>query len=254
MRALYLFPTPQLPKKIKMTNKQSNFVFYSVICLTISGFLIDFFIPTAFDGFKMNKEELVLKEALQNKQYNKALDSYKTLIGKRVSRGDDKSLETANLYEKIADVYALSDNQTQAKEYYLKAIEIKKQLGNVDSYSMANAYYQLGLLAEKEHNNGQALQYFEQSLTARLADIIAPDKNDEGMFDNMQASRVSYLKQNHEDTIANYKKLAAIHSARNEYGIAKNYYQKALAASQNTFGEDDAKTLAILAAIKALKD
>jgi|GEM_PF-1407987 len=249
MRALY---PPKYQKRLKMTNKQSNFVFYSVICLTISGFLIDFFIPTAFDGFKMNKEELVLKEALQNKQYNKAIDSYKILIGKRVSLGDDKNLETANLYEEVAYLYTLSDNQTQAKTYYLRAIEIKQQLDNIDSYSMANAYYQLGLLAEKEHNNGQALQFFEQSLAARLADIIAPDKNDEGMFDSMQASRESYLKQNHEDTIANYKKLAVIHSARNEDRIAKNYYQKALAASQNTFGADDAKTLAIIAAIKAL--
>lgn len=236
-----------------MTNRQSNFIFYSVICLTISGFLIDFLIPSAFDGFKMSKAEIELKEALHNKEYNKALDNYKTLIGKSITEGEEYSLKTASLYEETAKLYALSGNQVQATEYYLKSIEVKKQLPKIDSFSMANAYYQLGLIAQTERKNDQALRFFEQSLAARLADIIEPDKNDEGMFDNMQASRVSYLKQNHEDTIANYKKLAAIHTARNEYSIAKNYYEKALAASRNTLGADDARTLAIIAAIKALK-
>jgi len=111
----------------------------------------------------------------------------------------------------------------------------------------------LGLIAQQERKNDQALRYFEQSLAMRLADIKIPDEDDEGMFDNMQASRVGYLKLNHEGTIANYKILAAMHSANGENEIAKDYYEKALAASQKTFGADDAKTLAIAAAIKALQ-
>jgi len=235
-----------------MTNRQSNFIFYSVVFLTISGFLINLLFPSAFDGFKMSKDQLVIKEAMANRAYPKALNSYQNLIAKQISDGHEITLQTTIMYEEMAHLYTLMNNNKLAKQYYLKSLAVKKQLNNADSYTLANVYYQLGLIAEQEQQTDRAISYYEQSLSARLRDIKTPVEGDEGMFENMQESRLGYLKSNHEDTIANYKKLGTLHNAKLEHAIANRYFAKALSASVNTFGEDDPRTLQIRGLIKGL--
>ena len=62
----------------------------------------------------------------------------------------------------------------------------------------------------------------------------------------MHKSRLNHLRLNNEGTIATLKKLAAMHIIKNENAIAKAYYEKALAASKVTFGENDNRTLEIV--------
>ncbi|NQZ32381.1 MAG: tetratricopeptide repeat protein [Oceanospirillaceae bacterium] len=235
-----------------MTNRQSNIIFYSVIFLTISALLIKFFIPSAFDGFTKSQEERVIKEAVANQEYNKAIASYKSLVGQHISDGDEYTIETADMYEEIARLYALLGNTTLEQEHYLKSLAVKTQLDKVDLYSFANTYYQLGSIAQNEQKYDQAINFFEKSLSTRLGDVEQPIVEDDGMFIGMQKSRIKYLKLNHEDTIATYKKLAAIHRLQQEYAIAKGYYEKALAASKNTFGEEDVRTLKIVTLLKKM--
>ena len=107
-------------------------------------------------------------------------------------------------------------------------------------------------IAQNEQKYDQAINFFEKSLSTRLGDVEQPIVEDDGMFIGMQKSRIKYLKLNHEDTIATYKKLAAIPRLQQEYAIAKGYYDKALAASKNTFGEEDVRTLKIVTLLKKM--
>lgn len=235
-----------------MTNRQSNFIFYSIIFLILSALLIKFFLPNSFDGFTKSNEELVIKEAMANSEYPIALASYKSLVGKHISAGNELTPETAAMYEEMANLYALLGNKTLEKDHYLKSLAVKAQLKKVDLYSFAHTYFQLGSIAQAEKKYDQAISYFEKSLSTRLGNVEAPIEEDESMFIGMQKTRIKYLKLNHIDTIATYKKLGAVHNMKKDYAVAKSYYQKALAASLKTFGEDNEKTTKIKLLIKGL--
>ena len=89
-----------------------------------------------------------------------------------------------------------------------------------------------------------------ESLVKRLGDTKAGDN--EGMFEGMQNAQQRFKRLNNLETIATFKKLAALHALKKEYVTAKDYYEKALTASKLTSGEDDVKTLEIIDLIKQL--
>ena len=236
-----------------MTNSQSNIIFYSIISLIIAAFLIHNYNSDFFDTFTKSREELIIKKAMHNAEYTQALASYKIIVTENISRGDEYSAKTAALYEEMANLYSLLGFREKEVAYYLKSITIKQQLKKVNLYLFANTYYKLGSLAEDERDYDQAQIYFEQALSTRLGNVNQPIEEDDGMFLGMQKTRVKYLKLNHVDTIATYKKLGAIHRLKQQNAVAKGYYEKALAASKNTFGDDNVKTLEIMALMKDLQ-
>lgn len=225
-----------------MTNRQSNIIFYAIISLIISALLINFFAPQAIQQATDSKEEITIRKSLLEGEYQTALANYETLVNSELEKNKN-TIELANLYEDIAKVQHLQGNKVEESNYYLKSLAIKKSLKKIDIFSLAQTYYQLGIIAEQNEQLSQAQDYFEKALTTRLGVIVDLKEKDLGMFDGMQQSRLQYQRLNNEGTIANYLKLANIHKLKKEQAIAKEYYDKALAASILTFGEEDKRTL-----------
>lgn len=234
-----------------MTNRQSNIIFYSVIVTVICGVIVNGVYPELFGNLSKSKEELAIKEAMAQGQHNKALGIYQTLVEQRISGNNEITVETADLYEEMANLHALDGNKAQEKEHYLKSLAIKQQLKKVSFYSLANTYFKLGTLAEEAQQYGQAQRYYELSLATKLGD--KKQDGDEGFFEGLQNAQLEYKRLNHPETIATFKKLGAMHVINQEYSLAKDYYERALTASQQIFGDDDARTLEVMELIKQLR-
>lgn len=235
-----------------MTNRQSNIIFYSVISVIIYALILNYFSPETFENFSKSKQELSIQEAMDKGEYNKALSLYQELIEEKISNDSENSVETAAMYEEMANLYLFQGNKVEEKNHYLKSLNIKERLKKIDLFGFANTYEKLGLLAEEDKQYDQAQIYYEKSLLQRLGNKKEDKKEDKGVITGMHQARLDYVRLNNEATIATFKKLAAIHNIKKEYAIAKNYYQKALTASKLTFGEDDDKTLEITHLMKRL--
>ena len=226
-----------------MTNRQSNIIFYSVISLIIFAVILNYTNPEIFENLTKSKKEISIEEAIDKGEYKAALNIYQQLADGKIRDNDENTIETATIYQDIANLYSLLGNKDEEINYYLKALNIKKQLTEVDVYGIVRIYDKLGSLAEEDKQFDQAQMYYEKSLEGKLG---TAREEDDGLFVGMMNTRTKYLRLNNEETIATFKKLGEIHNIKAEYSIAKKYYEKALAASKLTFGEDDVKTLEIM--------
>lgn len=111
-----------------MTNRQSNIIFYSIISIIIYALIIHFSYPEFFENFSKSKEELSIGEAMNKGEHKKALDIYQQLVEERISDDNENSVKTAAMYEDMAKLYFLLGNNSEEKNYYLKSLNIKKQL------------------------------------------------------------------------------------------------------------------------------
>ena len=237
-----------------MTPRQSNIIFYTFLSFVATAIIVDKAAPDFFGDIAKSREELLLKEALNKGNHNQALTSYQLLIEERISDGNEIDTETAVMYEDMAKSYALLGNKGEAKNHYLKSLNIKKQLVKNNLYAFSNTYYQLGVLAEEEQQTDQALMYFEKALFEILGDTTETEEEEGGYTSTILKSQIKHAKLNNESTIAIFKKLAAMHIIKKEYAIAKTYYEKALTASKLVFGEDDNKTLEIMGLMNQLNE
>lgn len=237
-----------------MTPRQSNIIFYTCLSFIATAIIIDKAAPDFFDDITKSKEELLLKEAVRKGDHNQALKSYQLLIEERISDGDEIDIETAIMHEGMAESYALLGNKLEAKNHYLKSVNIKKQLPKNNLFAFANTYYQLGLLAEEAQQTDQALMYFEKALFEILGDTAETEEEEGGFTSTMLNTQTKHRRLNNVRTITIFKKLAAMHVIKKEYAIAKTYYEKALTASQLVFGEDDSKTLEIKGLLAQLNE
>ena len=226
-----------------MTNRQSNIIFYSVISIIIYALIINYTHPEFYENFSKSKDELSIKESMDKGEYNIALTIYQKIEQERIDSNNENNVETATVYEDMAQLYSLLGNKIEEKNYYLKSIDIKQNLKKVDVFSFAETYSKLGAIAEKETQYDQAQVFYEKSLLKRLGNT--EKEEDEGMIDGMHQSRQRYMRLNNEGTIAVFKKLGTIHTIKKENDIAKKYYERALTASKLTSGEEDSKTLEI---------
>ena len=237
-----------------MSPRQSNIIFYTFLSFIATAIIIDKAAPDFFGDIAKSREELLLKEALNKGNHNQALTYYQFLVEKRISDGDEIDTETAIMYEDMAKSYALLGNKVEAKNHYLKSLNIKKQLAKNNLFAFSNTYYQLGLLAEEEQQTDQALMYFEKALFEILGDTTETEEESGGYTSTMLKTQIKHQRLNNETTIAIFKKLAAMHIIKKEYAIAKTYYEKALTASKLLFGEDDNKTLEIMGLLNQLNE
>ena len=237
-----------------MTPRQSNIIFYTFLSFVATAIIIDKAAPDFFDDIAKSKEELLLKEAVNKGDHDQALTSYQILIEERISNGNEIDTETAIMYEGMAKSYALLGDKVEAKNHYLKSLNIKKQLAKNNPFAFSNTYYQLGVLAEEERQTDQALVYFEKALFERLGDTTETEEESGGYMSTLLKSQIKQGRLNNERTIAIFKKLAAMHIIKKEYAIAKTYYEKALTASKLVFGEDDNKTLEIMGLMNQLNE
>jgi len=229
-----------------MTNRQSNIIFYSVISIIIYVIIVNNFYPEFFEDFSKSQNELSIEKAMTQGEHNKALMLYQKRVEEKISTGDAGSPETADTYEAMADLHRLLGNKVEEKNYYLKALEIRKLSKTAKISSIVNTYNKLGSIAQNEAQYDQAQQYYEQSLAKMLGNTQKQKGEDEGVFEGMHNAQQRHVRLNNEWTIAVFKKLGEIHQVKKEYPIAKKYYEKALAASKLTYGEDDVNTLEII--------
>ncbi len=227
-----------------MTNRQSNIIFYSAVALFVIVALTNVYYPQLFEGFTKSDQELQIKEAMAKTEYDKALALYGEMVNDKVAQGESSTAETAQLYQEIAEIYALQGNSEQERQYYLKALPIREKLQEKDRYSLAKVNFQLGKIARQENRLDQAQQYFEKSLFARLGFVDLPESVDQGMFTKLQQQRINYKRLNHAETIAAFQQLAEVHVDKEDYQAAKDYYQRARSASVEVFGEDSAQVVA----------
>lgn len=233
-----------------MTNRQSNIIFYSIISIIVCALIANFVAPDFFDNLNKSKEERLIKESINSGEHNRALTVYHTLVEERIASNTENTAETAVMYEGMADLYRLLGNKNQEKAYYLKSLSIKEQLGKIVISGFAKTYDKLGSIAEEEENYDQAQMYYEKSLSKKLGNTAK--NNDDGLLLGYQHDRERYFRLNNEATIATFNKLGEIHTIKSEHDIAKGYYEKALAASKLTFGEDDSKTLEVMRLVNQL--
>ena len=111
-----------------MTPRQSNIIFYTFLSFVVTALIVDANYPEFFDDFAKTKEELLLKEAVNKGDHNRALTYYQFLIEERISDGNEIDTETAIMYEDMAKSYALLGNKVEAKNHYLKSLNIKKTI------------------------------------------------------------------------------------------------------------------------------
>ena len=228
-----------------MTNRQSNIIFYSVISLIIYALFIHYAYPDFFENFTKSKEELSIKDAINNGEHAIALSMYQQLVKTKLNDNGsgENNAEVAVIYEEMANLHSLLGNKNDEKDYYLKSVNLKEQLKKTEIIGIVTLYDKLGSLAEKDKQYDEAQMYYEKSLSKKLGSNV--DKDD-GLFVGMQHTREQYLRLNNEMTIDTFKKLAEIHDIKREYDISKTYYEKALKASKLTFGEDHVKTLELM--------
>lgn len=226
-----------------MTNRQSNIIFYSIISLIIYAIIINYIYPDFFENLSKSNEELSIQEAMENGEHKRALTLYE-LKEKNVNSDTKNSPKIASMYAQMAQLHALLNNKQQEKAYLLKSIAIIEKLKKPDTLLMINIYEKLGGYAENNKQYDEAQRYYEKSLSKKLEG--SNKEEDKGLFVGMQNTRQKYLRLNNEQTIITLKKLGEIHTIKREYVIAKEYYQRALTASQLTFGENDQKTLEVM--------
>lgn len=229
-----------------MTNRQSNIIFYSVISIIIYVVIVNNFYPDFFEDFSKSKVELSIEEAKSKGEHRKALTLYQKLVEEKISGGEAASAETADIYAAMANLHLLQGNKAEAKNDYLKALDIREQSNTKKISSIVIIYNKLGSIAQGEGKYDQAQLYYEKSLAKMLGNSQVRKEGDEGVFEGLQNAQEGYKRLNNEWTITAFKKLGEIHQIKKEYLTAKNYYEKALAASKLTFGEDDVKTLEII--------
>ena len=229
-----------------MTNRQSNIIFYCVISIIVYVIIVNNFYPDFFEDFTKSKTELSIKEAESKGEHSKALMMYQDLVREKVSGGEEASPETADIYEAMANLHLLQGNKAEAKNHYLKALGIREQSNTKKISNIITTYNKLGSIAQGEEQYDEAQMYYEKSLAKMLGNSQVRNEGDEGVFEGLQNAQEGYKRLNNEWTITAFKKLGEIHQIKKEYPIAKEYYDKALAASKLTFGEDDVKTQEII--------
>ena len=234
-----------------MTNRQSNIIFYSVVSVIVFAIIVNYIRPDFFGNLQKTDVELTINEAMKSGEHNKALTSYHSLIDQRINDSNDNNVETAEMYDEMAALYRQLSNKAEEKNHYLKSLDIKEQLKKVELSSLIKSYDTLGSLAEEESDYEQAQTFYEKSLTIKLG--TAESDVDVGLVLGYQKTREEYLRLNNGQTIATFKKLGEIHGLKKELDTAKKYYERALAASQETFGESANETLEIARLLEQLR-
>src|ERR1051326_592910 len=98
----------------------------------------------------------------KNGQYEPALDNYNKAM---VLLNHKRSVELANTYNGIANVFSNQKKQAQALQYYLKTYDIYKNFKNAGDESVV--LKNIGSVYEENRNFKLAFDYYQQALTIR---------------------------------------------------------------------------------------
>ena len=88
------------------------------------------------------------------------------LIGLRYAESIDYKAQIATICNGIGRAYLYLPNYEKAKEYYTRAVAIKKELGQYD-ISLASSYENLSVCYKSEKNYSKSLEYINEAIQIR---------------------------------------------------------------------------------------
>lgn len=140
-------------------------------------------------------------------------------------RDDPQSAEA--LYG-LGSVYLKLDKRAEAKDAFERATKLKPAYPD----TLPNAWNNLGLIATKQGNTGQAIGYFQEALRVSPNHLIALDNlgnayRQQKQWDLARASFERALNVNPRDAEANYG-LGMVYAQSDDTDHAYEYLQKAL--------------------------
>ena len=138
--------------------------------------------------------------------YDRAMVVYQRAISAFEGEKGDSSLTVGNLYHELAGVCLLKGDYSRAEEYYLKVVQMRRELLGEEHPDLASTYNDLGVLSSKRQNYEQAKEYYFKALSIRL----------------------KHLGENHPDTAESYCNLGVLYSTLDKDQLAMEYFEKAI--------------------------
>ena len=182
-------------------------------------------------------------EALKRADLEAARIIYQEILDELIALNDfSVNDKIAVAYHQLGNVGYQQRQFEQARQYYLKALKIKKDAGNL--YNAASDYHQLGMVAQEQREFEQAQQYYLKALkiTEDAGDLynaatvyhqLGNGAYEQRQFEQAQQYHFKALKI-YEDAgdfykaATTYHQLGRIVEEQREFEQAQQYYLKAL--------------------------
>jgi len=188
-------------------------------------------------------------------QYDKALVLLKNILQVALNR-NPKSLNTANCYYYLADLYNSMDKNDKALINLKKSLKIKKAVLKQDDPDIAVIYNLMGLAYKHLEDYRNAIAYYRKALAIyknntnvemKKADVYANlgvGYQESGNYKKALKYQLMALDINRRlfgddygDLAVNYNNLAIIYSHQGDFAKALQYYKKTLDLDRRTLGE-----------------
>ncbi|MEQ9404168.1 MAG: CHAT domain-containing protein [Cyclobacteriaceae bacterium] len=173
---------------------------------------------------------------------------------------DNNSVELAEAYSKLGNVFYEENDDIKALEYQKKAIEVYHMIRSADSVKVSDAYYAMGKIHKRSQNLEEAISYAEKSASLLTSHYGEMDRHIIEPYDllgrihlvrgdNFMA--IDYFQKTHEvrlkvypDTASStfaisYDQLGQAYSQIGEVEKGLLYHEKAVRISEKTLPKDD---------------
>ncbi|MEA2027818.1 MAG: tetratricopeptide repeat protein, partial [Campylobacterota bacterium] len=104
---------------------------------------------------------------IEIKQYDKAIGYYGKVLSIKLQENEQPSIEIASLSKKIAQIYELQNDTTNAIIFYKQSIQDLQQLSTDSSYEqdlLSMELYNLAIIYEKFYKYPESEQYYKESM------------------------------------------------------------------------------------------
>ena len=152
----------------------------------------------------------------QNAFYSKAIEITKDIIILCKELFGERHLQTASAYNLLGKIYSYLYDDSNALNYYNKALSIREDIMGLYHPDIASIYNNIGLLLTGECNYSQALDFYQKALT---------------IYDNNYGS-------NHPHFAILYSNISDVYSLEGKYELAFENCNKALSIRNSLYGED----------------
>ncbi len=132
----------------------------------------------------------------------------------RRERLGEESRITAKSLHNLGTLYHTQGRYDQAKEYYLRRLEVEGRIEHPDSLSLSNTFHNLGLLYRSTGDFEDAQASLQQGLAIRLGN----------------------LQYAHPLVASSYNGLAILHELLGDFENARRYYNRAISIRETLFG------------------
>ncbi len=251
MHSLSSIPKGKKPEKRQGAGLKKNCIFIPVFILFSASFLhaqsTDDSLKAALKnawGEKRAELLIELSEQTRQKDVEKAIAQAKEALAIAKRQGNER-LQSES-FVKLGWYFSMSDRDTTALEYYLKALIMERQYGH--RVAEANVLHRLGRFYRQQDNHPKALNYFFQALRIREAEGKSSDAavtlNFIGyIYEEREQyeQALSFFKKSYtlQKEAENYRGIAFSASGiahtlqlQGRYEEAITYYEKALQAAE----------------------